>query len=44
MRVIHVMQNGEIRDSIDGLVIRSESFYQVLNTIQKKKVHKEKRK
>lgn len=39
MRVVHIMANGEIRDSVDGLVIRSEEFYKVLNRIQKKKNH-----
>lgn len=44
MRIIHIMADGTIRDSIDGLVIKSPQFYQVLKTIQQKKVHKEKRK
>lgn len=39
MRVTHIMANGEIRDSVDGLVIRSEEFYKVLNSIQEKKKH-----
>ena len=43
MRIINIMQNGEIRDSVDGLVIKSEDFYRVLNGIQKRKVHKEKK-
>jgi hypothetical protein len=45
MKVIHVMADGSTRDSVDGLVIKSPQFYQVLNTIQRKKtVHKETRK
>lgn len=43
MKIIHIMANGEIRDSVDGLVIKSPQFYQVLSKIQQKKtVHKEK--
>lgn len=45
MRVIHIMADGTIRDSVDGLVIKSPQFYQVLSKIQQKKnIHKEKRK
>lgn len=40
MRVIHIMADGTIRDSVDGLVIKSPQFYETL----KKIVHKEKRK
>lgn len=39
MKVTHIMANGEIRDSVDGLVIKSEEFYKVLNRIQQKKNH-----
>ncbi len=34
--IIHVMSDGTIRESVEGVVIRSEQFYQVLNEIQKK--------
>lgn len=44
MKVTHVMADGTIRDSVEGLVIKSPQFYQVLNGIQQKKVHKEKEK
>ena len=39
--IIHIMADGTIRDSVDGLVIKSPQFYQVLNKIQQKKtVHR----
>lgn len=34
--VVHIMKDGTVRNSIDGVVIQSESFYKVLNEIQKK--------
>lgn len=37
MKLIHVMADGTIKDSIDGLVIKSPQFYQVLKSIQQKK-------
>lgn len=37
MRVIHIMANGEVKESIEGTVIQSEEFYQILNDIQKRK-------
>ena len=36
MQIIHVMADGTIRDSIAGVVIKSEQFYQVLNGIIEK--------
>lgn len=39
MRVIHIMADGSTRDTVDGLVIRSEEFYQVLKKIQQKKTY-----
>lgn len=43
MNIIHVMKDGTIRNSVEGLVIRSEDFYRVLNGIQqKKKIHRRK--
>lgn len=43
MNIIHVMKDGTIRNSVEGLVIRSPQFYAVLNGIQQK-IHKEKNK
>ena len=40
MKIIHIMADGTIRDSVDGLVIKSPQFYTTLNKI----IHKEKRK
>jgi hypothetical protein len=37
MRVIHIMKDGTVRDSIEGIVIRNKEFYQVLNGILAKK-------
>ena len=34
MRIIHIMADGSVRESVEGLVIKSPEFYQVLNTIQ----------
>ena len=41
MKIVHVMADGTIRDSIEGVVIQSEQFYQVLQGImeKQKKVH-----
>lgn len=36
MKIIHVMADGTIRDSIEGVVIQSEQFYQVLQGILEK--------
>ena len=35
--IIHVMKDGTIRKSVDGIVIKDERFYQVLKNIQQKK-------
>lgn len=35
--IIHVMKNGEIRESVEGIVIELPDFYKVLNRIQRKK-------
>ena len=40
MKIVHVMADGTKRDSVDGLVIRSESFYQVLNKIMQRRKEK----
>ena len=33
MRIIHIMRDGSTRESVEGVVIRNEDFYQVLNGI-----------
>ena len=35
MKAIHIMQDGSVRDSIDGTVIHNEDFYTVLKSILK---------
>ena len=42
MQIIHVMADGSTRDSVAGIVIQNEQFYQVLNSIleKQKKVEK----
>ena len=37
MNIIHVMKDGTIRKSIDGVVIQNEEFYRVLNGIIEKR-------
>lgn len=37
MEIIHVMADGSTRDSVAGVVIKSDQFYQVLNGIIEKK-------
>lgn len=44
MKIIHVMADGSVRDSVEGIVIKDERFYEILKNIQQKKLHKEKRK
>lgn len=36
MQIIHVMADGTTRDSIAGVVIQSDQFYQVLQGILEK--------
>lgn len=38
MRIIHIMADGSVRDSIKGVVIQNEEFYRVLQGIKKKGV------
>lgn len=33
MNIIHIMADGSTRDSIDGVVIQNEQFYEVLKGI-----------
>lgn len=37
MKIIHIMADGSTRESIEGTVIRSQEFYQVLNGIIERK-------
>lgn len=37
MKIIHIMADGATRDSIEGVVIKSEQFYQVLQGILEKR-------
>ena len=37
MNIIHIMADGSTRKSIEGVVIQSEEFYQVLRGIMEKK-------
>lgn len=34
--IIHIMNDGTVRQSVEGLKIQSEQFYQVFYEIQKK--------
>lgn len=36
MRIIHVMADGTTRDSVEGVVIQSDQFYQVIQGILEK--------
>lgn len=36
MEIIHIMKDGTVRDSIEGIVIPPGEFYQVLNGIIEK--------
>lgn len=37
MNVIHIMQDGTVRDSVEGIVIQNKEFYQVLHNILENK-------
>lgn len=37
MNIIHVMADGSVRESIEGVVIQSEQFYQVMKGILDKR-------
>ena len=37
MNIIHVMADGTVRESIEGVVIQSDQFYQVLQGIVEKR-------
>ena len=40
MNIIHIMADGTTRDSVKGVVIQNEQFYQVLRGIVEKKKEK----
>lgn len=40
MKLIHIMKDGSIRDSVEGITVHNEQFYRVLNEILRKKVKK----
>lgn len=42
IRITHIMADGTIRDSVEGVVIQSEAFYQVLRGIAERKKEKTK--
>lgn len=35
-KIIHIMADGTVRDSVKGVVITNDEFYQVLNGILEK--------
>jgi hypothetical protein len=37
MKITHIMADGTVRDSVKGVVIQNEQFYQVLNGIIEKR-------
>lgn len=37
MRIIHIMKDGTVRDSVEGIVIPAGEFYQVLRGILEKR-------
>ena len=37
MNIIHVMADGTTRDSVEGVVIKSDQFYQVVQGIIEKR-------
>ena len=37
MKIIHIMADGSVRDSVKGMVITNEDFYRVAQRILEKK-------
>lgn len=37
MKIIHIMADGTVRNSVAGVVIKSDQFYQVLHGITEKR-------
>lgn len=40
MQITHIMKDGTVRKSIEGVVIQSEEFYRVLHGIMEKRAGK----
>ena len=36
MQIVHIMKDGTVRDSIEGIVIKHSEFYKVYNSILEK--------
>lgn len=37
MKIIHILADGSVKESVEGIVIQNEQFYQVVNAILEKK-------
>lgn len=37
MKIVHIMADGTVHSSVEGVVIESEQFYQVLHGIMEKR-------
>lgn len=37
INIVHIMADGSTRDSIEGIVIKNDQFYQVLHGIMEKR-------
>lgn len=37
INIVHIMVDGSTRDSVEGIVIKNDQFYQVLNGIIEKR-------
>ena len=37
MKIVHIMADGTVRDSIEGVVIQNEEFYQILRGIAERR-------
>lgn len=37
MKITHIMADGTVRDSVEGVIIQSEQFYQVVQGKMKKR-------
>ena len=42
MRIINIMADGSVRESIEGITVPNKEFYIILNQIRSKKNEKEK--
>lgn len=34
MTIIHIMADGTVQDSVEGMVIQSEQFYQIITKLE----------